>query len=101
MYGNLEKATKSSDCLPCPVDTFNNQRGQKACRPCGSSALAPIGSPKCGCIGKNRAFQVSDGACVCKTGYVFYDELNLEQTEGNSDSGCQEMVSFPHGPLSF
>ena len=94
MYGNLQRATKSSDCLPCPQNTFNDQKGQKACRPCGSSADAPMGSSKCNCKGKNRAFQVSDGACVCKLAYIFYDELNLKQTEGNSDLDCQELVSF-------
>ena len=92
MYGELAKATKSSDCLRCPINTFNNQEGQKACRPCGSSAIAPLGSPKCSCIGKNRGFQVSDGACVCKSGFVFFDERDRRQTEGNSDNDCQEMV---------
>ena len=99
MYGTLVRATKASDCLPCPVNTFNDQSGQKACRPCGSSAVAPIRSAKCNCIGKNRAFQVSDGACVCKRDYVYYDERNLRQTEGNSDSDCQEIVCFDASTL--
>lgn len=52
MYGNLTLATKSSDCLPCPFNTFNNLKGQFACRPCGSSATAVEGSSKCQCLGK-------------------------------------------------
>lgn len=92
MYGTKEKATKSADCLPCPVSTYNDQSGQSYCRQCGSSANATIGSAKCTCIGKNRAFQVSDGACVCKYGYVYYDEQDRKQTEGNSNNDCQEMV---------
>lgn len=94
MYGELQLATKSTDCLRCPVNTYNHQNGQKVCRPCGTSAIAPLGSITCSCIGKNRAFQISDGACVCKLGYVFYDEQDSLKTEENSDLDCQEMVSF-------
>ena len=101
MYGRKEKATKSSDCLPCPVSTYNDQSGQSYCRQCGSSANATIGSVKCTCIGKNRAFQVSDGACVCKYGYVYYDEQDRKQTEGNSNNDCQEMVSRSIKTLSL
>ena len=94
MYGNLVQATSASDCLPCPENTFNNRLGMEACRPCGSSALSGIGAPTCTCIGQQRAFQVSDGSCVCKNGFVFYDDIDVRQEEGNSDKDCQQIVSF-------
>ena len=42
-YGNQVKANSITDCVACPVDTFNNMLGQSACRPCGSSATATEG----------------------------------------------------------
>ena len=92
MYGNRTRAVSASNCYPCPEKTFNNRQGQVACRPCGSSAISGRGSPKCVCIGKYRSFQVSDGSCECLSGYVFYDEVNKEKAEGNSDLPCQPKV---------
>jgi hypothetical protein len=79
-------ATDYSDCQPCPVDTFNDLEGQTYCRPCGSSSYAPAGSAACTCEGQYRYFQPSYGACVCLSGYVYYDEVdtkvNLDAFEG-------------------
>lgn len=71
-------ATDYSDCQPCPVDTFNDLEGQTYCRPCGSSSYAPAGSALCTCEGKYRYFQPSYGACVCLSGYVYYDEVDTK-----------------------
>jgi hypothetical protein len=60
---------------------------------CGSSALSDLGQEKCTCLGKNRAFQVSDGSCVCKSGFVFYNLAEIKEEEGNSDKDCQLMVT--------
>ena len=100
MYGNLTRRTKQSDCLPCPVDTFNNLKGMQSCRPCGSSARAILGQAKCKCLGLHRSFQVSDGSCECESGYLFYDEVDVKQTEGNSDKPCQPIVS-DYVPIVF
>lgn len=94
MYGNLTKATKASDCLPCPENTFNHLKGTEACKPCGSSAFAPEGSNTCTCKGLYRSFQVSDGACVCESGYVYYDVVDVQLEEGNSDKSCQPKVGL-------
>ena len=75
------------------MNTFNNRLGMEACRPCGSSARSGIGAPRCSCIGQQRAFQVSDGSCVCKSGFVFYDDVDVQRSEGNSDKDCQQRVS--------
>lgn len=51
------------------------------------------GSSSCTCIGKNRAFQHSDGSCVCRTGFIFYNELDLKSSTSDSESDCQPEVS--------
>lgn len=101
MYGNVTKGTKSSDCLPCPENTFNNLKGMEACRPCGSSALAEPGQVKCTCIGLHRSFQVSDGSCECESGFIYYDIVDAKQAEGNSDKSCQPIVSYQNGKFSI
>ena len=85
-------ATDYSQCAPCPEDTFNDLTGQVYCRPCGSSSYAPVGSALCSCIGDYRSFQPSYGACVCQSGYVYYDETDTQKEEGNSPENCQQVV---------
>ncbi|XP_070184857.1 signal peptide, CUB and EGF-like domain-containing protein 3, partial [Littorina saxatilis] len=92
MYGNILLATDYSDCQPCPTDTFNDLTGQTYCRPCGSSSYASAGSAYCTCNGKFRNFQPSYGACVCESGYVFYDEVDTKVEKGNSPDDCQQVV---------
>lgn len=57
--------------------------------------LAPVfsGSPTCTCIGKNRAFQHSDGSCLCRTGFIFYNELDFKSSTSDSVYDCQPEVS--------
>ena len=92
MYGTKERAVRSSDCLQCPENTYNNRPGVTACSPCGGSTTSGRGSPECDCIGKHRSFQYSDGSCQCFSGYVYYNEVNKEKEEGNSDLSCQPRV---------
>ncbi|KAJ0022102.1 hypothetical protein NQD34_009592 [Periophthalmus magnuspinnatus] len=84
---------KNSDCHPCPAGTFNHLEGQKACFPCGSSSTSSPGSFLCTCIGKNRAFQPSDGSCLCRTGFVYYDEQDLKSSSSDSVFDCQPEVN--------
>lgn len=119
-YSNSTKAELIEECHPCPPGTFNHLYAQRACFPCGSSsvssqgicinllcALTPIkwsphcdvelwcfcpGASSCMCIGKNRAFQHSDGSCVCKAGYVFYNELDFKSSSADSALDCQPEV---------
>lgn len=94
MFGNLTKASESRDCYPCPKNTFSSQPGSKACRPCGSSAYAEGRAAKCDCIGQNRMFSLSDGSCYCKSGFIYYDDVDVKKEEGNSDKDCQRIVSI-------
>ena len=94
MFGNLTKASESRDCYPCPKDTFSSQPGSRACRPCGSSAYASGRAAKCDCLGLNRMFSLSDGSCYCKSGYIYYDDVDVKKEEGNSDKDCQLIVSL-------
>lgn len=51
------------------------------------------GSSSCTCIGKNRAFQQSDGSCLCRTGFIFYNELDFRSSTSDSEMDCQPEVS--------
>ncbi|XP_029700281.1 zonadhesin [Takifugu rubripes] len=91
-FGNLTHAGTNGDCHPCPAGTFNHLQAQEACLPCGSSSTSPAGSPSCTCIGKNRAFQHSDGSCLCRTGFIFYNELDFKSSTSDSVFDCQPEV---------
>lgn len=52
-----------------------------------------LGSSSCTCIGKNRAFQHSDGSCLCRTGFIFYNELDFKSSTADSELDCQPEVS--------
>ncbi|KAG7455700.1 SCO-spondin-like isoform X1, partial [Solea senegalensis] len=92
-FGNLTRGKTLSDCFPCPADTFNHLSAQRACFPCGSSSTSPAGSSTCTCIGKNRAFQHSDGSCLCRTGFIFYNELDFKSSTTDSELDCQPEVN--------
>lgn len=121
-FGNGTRAQSANDCHPCPAGTFNHLRAQKACFPCGSSStsqagwirplrldqvsfwimeltrksmscMCPSGSASCTCSGKNRAFQHSDGSCLCRTGFIFYDKLDFKSSTADSGLDCQPEVS--------
>ncbi|KAK1786529.1 hypothetical protein P4O66_017651 [Electrophorus voltai] len=92
-YGNRTNAELLEECHQCPPGTFNHLHGQRACFPCGSSSTSGRGAASCTCMGKHRAFQRSDGSCLCKAGYVFYDELDFKSSSADSDLDCQPEVN--------
>ncbi|XP_051965900.1 uncharacterized protein si:ch211-286b4.4 [Xyrauchen texanus] len=91
-YGNRSGSESPEECHKCPPGTFNHLHAQRACFPCGSSSTSAAGASSCGCIGKNRAFQHSDGSCLCKMGFVFYNELDFKSSAGDSELDCQPEV---------
>nr|XP_055052406.1 zonadhesin isoform X1 [Misgurnus anguillicaudatus] len=92
LYGNHTGAESLQDCHKCPPGTYNYLYGQRACFPCGSSSTSAAGASSCTCVGKNRAFQHSDGSCLCKTGFVFYNELDFKISTADSEFNCQPEV---------
>ncbi|XP_028320851.1 uncharacterized protein LOC114474630 [Gouania willdenowi] len=92
-FGNFTNGEKISDCHSCPVNTFNHLPAQRACFPCGSSSTSPSGSSSCTCIGQNRAFQYSDGSCLCRTGFIFYNQLDFKRATADSKLDCQPEVN--------
>ncbi|KAA8594284.1 hypothetical protein FQN60_005118, partial [Etheostoma spectabile] len=88
-FGIRIHAETMADCHPCPAGTFNHLPAQKACFPCGSSSTSTAGSSSCTCLGKNRAFQHSDGSCLCRTGFIFYNELDFKSSTSDSELDCQ------------
>nr|XP_020509773.2 uncharacterized protein LOC109999162 [Labrus bergylta] len=93
-FGNQTHGeTIMGDCHPCPAGTFNHLPAQKACFPCGSSSISLAGSSSCTCLGKNRAFHPSDGSCLCRTGFIFYNELDFKSFTADSELDCQPEVS--------
>ncbi|KAM8904697.1 uncharacterized protein AB9W97_008232 isoform 6-T6 [Spinachia spinachia] len=92
-FGNTTHAETLRDCHLCPAGTFNHLLAQKACFPCGSSSTSTAGSSSCTCIGKNRAFQHSDGSCLCRTGFIFYNELDFKSFTSDSELDCQPEVN--------
>ncbi|XP_023817540.1 zonadhesin-like isoform X2 [Oryzias latipes] len=92
-FGNINHGEKTEDCHPCPANTFNHLPAQKACFPCGSSSTSSAGSSACTCRGKNRAFHYSDGSCLCRTGFIFYNELDFKSSVSDSELDCQPEVN--------
>jgi hypothetical protein len=83
--------TARSSCFDCPANTYQTEAGQVACVSCGVSATSTPGSTTCTCIGANRAYQYSDGACVCEPRYEYYDST-LQQSDQDSIFSCQPIV---------
>ena len=92
MRGYKLRSEGFGECQACPANTFNDLPGQTYCRPCGSSSYSTGGAAICTCEGNYRAFQKSVGTCVCLAGYIYYDEVDSQQTESNSDQDCQQIV---------
>lgn len=86
------KATNASACLFCPENSYQNAVGQPSCLPCSTSAYAGTGATKCTCVGSHRAFQMTDGYCICEPGYEFYDQDMILRSDEDGDVDCQPIV---------
>ena len=91
-YNDVLKGTSVEVCKNCSANTYNMFAGQAKCKPCGSSATSAPGSQVCQCMGQNRYFLASDGSCRCQAGFIFYDETDRLESDGNSNFDCQRTV---------
>ncbi|GAB9469615.1 hypothetical protein Gpo141_00006888 [Globisporangium polare] len=85
-------AANSSFCRECPANSYQNAAGQGSCLPCSKSAFSSAGATKCTCIGSHRAFQMTDGYCICEPGYEFYDQDLILRSDEDGDVDCQPIV---------
>ncbi|KAG2929556.1 hypothetical protein PC114_g2752 [Phytophthora cactorum] len=91
-YQPSYKASNESACLLCPENSYQNSEGQASCLPCSTSAFAGTGATKCTCVGSHRAFQMTDGYCICEPGYEFYDQDMILRSDEDGDVDCQPIV---------
>jgi len=78
-------------CTKCAASTFINTFGSEACLPCGTSSVSTEDRKTCQCKGENRVYQPLSGFCVCKTGYVVY-ENNEDLSQEDGVRNCMELV---------
>ena len=45
------------------------------------SATSSLGAIQCNCIGNHRAFQLTDGYCICEPGYEYYDSNGVLRSD--------------------
>lgn len=86
------RAVNESYCRLCPANSYQNLGGQASCLPCSTSAYSAEGATKCTCTGGHRAFQMTDGFCICAPGYVFYDQDLVLRSDEDGDVDCQPIV---------
>ncbi|GMF22634.1 unnamed protein product [Phytophthora lilii] len=91
-YQPSYKTANVSSCLLCPENSYQNVVGQPSCLPCSTSAFAGTGATKCTCVGSHRAFQMTDGYCICEPGYEFYDQDMILRSDEDGDVDCQPIV---------
>ena len=91
-YNPSTTQTSSDACLVCPAGTYSYTTGSAACTKCSASATSASGASVCTCVGNNRAFQPTDGYCICIPGYEFVDADFTVSSEEDGSVDCQPIV---------
>ena len=91
-YNPSEGGKNATDCLACPSGTYQNNYGSSSCYKCSSSSTSLEGATECTCVGQNRAFQSTDGWCICVPGYEFIDSSLNVLSEADGAYDCQPIV---------
>lgn len=68
-YAKAEGTISREKCLPCKLNTYNDEWGKPGCKRCGPTSSADGFATTCKCVGKNRKFVKSMGACLCERGF--------------------------------
>ncbi|CDW71824.1 gcc2 and gcc3 domain-containing protein [Stylonychia lemnae] len=93
-YNKYEGRDDITDCLPCKAGYYNDIIGQSGCKQCGPSSSSAEGSSTCSCIGKNRRFAKSIGACLCESGFKpkdgKSDSDSIVDCEANNKQTCAD-----------
>lgn len=64
------------------MNFYNDMPGQAGCKQCGPTSQSFGYATTCECLGANRAFIKSLGACLCKQGYKpKNDKPNIDSAE--------------------
>uniref|UniRef100_H3HB02 TNFR-Cys domain-containing protein n=1 Tax=Phytophthora ramorum TaxID=164328 RepID=H3HB02_PHYRM len=94
----------SSEPQPCPAGSYRAVKGAKSSDDCAlctagsyceagsirpSVCKARPGATKCTCVGSHRAFQMTDGYCICEPGFEFYDQDMILRSDEDGDVDCQ------------
>ena len=87
-FNNFLKKSSLEDCNKCDSNTYSYLVAQRGCLPCSANARSDLGSEQCTCIGENRAFQFSTGACLCKPNY----EASSATSSADADTNCIPIV---------
>ncbi|CAM9787208.1 unnamed protein product, partial [Laminaria digitata] len=93
--GSYNSRTGSSSveaCIACATDHYQDQAGSSSCLPCSSSSTSETNATECECLGLNRAFQLSDGQCICRSGYEYYNEGGVLVSTVDGAIDCQPIV---------
>ena len=91
-YNSLTRRSNESACVKCRPGQYNGKSGMEACFPCSKSSASIPSRYGCACIGKYRAFQSNDGACLCHPRYEAYSRVNYGLIDGDSVVDCQPKV---------
>ena len=91
-YNAETGASNVTACTPCSSGAYQDNEGSVGCKTCSSSSESTgLANTECQCAGLYRAFQPTDGYCICQPGYEWYDESFTKQS-GDGDVDCQPVV---------
>lgn len=90
--GSYQPSTGQTSCLQCRANTYASSIASTACSLCGPSAFSAAGADTCQCTGTGRSYQISDGMCICKPGYIFYNEDFSISNDSDATSDCQPYI---------
>ena len=94
-YAKYLATTSKENCIKCKVGWYQDQLGQPGCKKCGPTSTSFGGATTCQCIGENRQFVKSIGACLCKQGYhpKNWNSTLAEEDETDSTEDCEAKVT--------